>query len=207
MNNTISKFKQLKWVEPLDKAAWILITVLTVLIGIVLLTGDRTTPQVKEFSWQNKQIGAEDMGLLLTFNRPMNRESVEKNFQIDPPLPGKISWAGRRMAYTLSEPVPYGTPFSVQLKGARDHLYGDKLGTLIQPFNGFFRSRDRAFAYIGVQENQEGKLVLVNLSEKEPKPIILTPEDLVVLDFKIYPKGDKILFSAINKYEQKQGSI
>ena len=207
MNNTISKFKQLKWVEPLDKAAWILITVLTVLIGIVLLTGDRTTPQVKEFSWQNKQIGAEDMGLLLTFNRPMNRESVEKNFQIDPPLPGKISWAGRRMAYTLSEPVPYGTPFSVQLKGARDHLYGDKLGTLIQPFNGFFRSRDRAFAYIGVQENQEGKLVLVNLSEKEPKPIILTPEDLVVLDFKIYPKGDKILFSAINKSEQKQGSI
>jgi hypothetical protein len=204
MNNNLSKFKRLKWVQPLDQAAWILMTVLTILIGIVLLTGDRTIPQVREFTWQNKQIGSEDMGFLIDFNRPMNRESVEKNLQIDPPLRGKMSWAGRRMAYTLSEPVPYGTPFSVQLKGARDHLYGDKQGTLIQPFNGFFRSRDRAFAYIGVQGNEEGRLILVNLSQKEPKPIPLTPEDLVVLDFQPYPKGDNILFSAINKSEQKK---
>ncbi len=123
MNSLTSKFKNLKWVQPLDQAALILIIVLTVLIGIVLLTGDRTTPKVKEFTWQNKQIGAEDMGFIMVFNRPMNRESVENNLQIDPPLSGKMSWAGRRMAYTLSEPVPYGTPFSVQLKGARDHLY------------------------------------------------------------------------------------
>jgi len=207
MNSLTSKFKNLKWVQPLDQAALILIIVLTVLIGIVLLTGDRTTPKVKEFTWQNKQIGAEDMGFIMVFNRPMNRESVEKNLQIDPPLSGKMSWAGRRMAYTLSEPVPYGTPFSVQLKGARDHLYGEKQGTLIEPFTGFFRSRDRAFVYIGVQGNEEGRLILVNLSQKEPKPIPLTPEDLVVLDFEPYPKGDRILFSAITKSGQKQGLI
>ncbi len=207
MNNFTTKLKKLKWVQPLDRAALILMMVLTILIGIVLLTGDRTTPKVKEFSWQNKQIGAEDMGFLIAFNRPMNRESVEKNLQIDPPLPGKMSWAGRRMAYTLSEPIPYGTPFSVQLKGARDHLYGDKQGTLIEPFTGFFRSRDRAFTYIGVQGTEEGRLILVNLSQNEPKPIPLTPEDLVVLDFKPYPKGDRILFSAISKTEQKQGLL
>ncbi len=45
---------------------------------------------------------------VLTFDRPMDHASVEKNLVIDPPLPGKLSWAGRRLAYTLTSPIPYG---------------------------------------------------------------------------------------------------
>lgn len=207
MQNFTNKLKNLKWVQPLDRVAIILMLILTVLIGIVLLTGDRTSPKIKEFTWQNKQIGAEDTGFVLTFNRPMDRKSVEENLRIDPPLRGKISWAGRRMAYTLLEPAPYGTPFSVQLQGAQDRLYGNYEGQLIEPFTGYFRSRDLAFVYIGVEEKQEGRLVLVNLSQKSPQPKPLTPENLVVLDFEPFPKGDRILFSAISQTEQSQGLI
>lgn len=207
MQNISNKFKNLKWVQPLDRVAVVLMLVLTVLIGIVLLTGDRTSPKVKEFTWQNQQIGSEDKGFVITFNRPMDRKSVEENLRIDPPLPGKISWAGRRMAYTLLEPAPYGTPFSVQLQGAKDKLYGNYQGQLIDPFTGYFRSRDLGFVYIGVEGQQEGRLILVNLSQQSPQPKPLTPEDLVVLDFESFPKGDRILFSAISKTEQAQGLI
>jgi hypothetical protein len=197
----------LKNSQPVDRVATALMIVLTVLIGMMLLTGDRTTPRVREFSWNNKNIGAFDTGFILTFNRPMNRESVERNLRIDPPLPGKISWAGRRMAYTLVEPAPYGTPFSVQLQDARDQLYAGNQGRVIEPFTGYFRTRDRAFAYIGVTGDQEGRLMLVNLSQESPQPIALTPPELVVLEFEPYPDGDQILFSAISREDQMRGQF
>lgn len=197
----------LKNSEPVDRVAIALMIVLTVLIGMMLLSGDRSTPKVREFSWNNKHISALDTGFILTFNRPMNRESVERNLRIDPPLPGKISWAGRRMAYTLVEPAPYGTPYSVQLKDASDQLYAGNTGQVIEPFTGYFRTRDRAFAYIGVTGNQEGRLILVNLSQESPQPIALTPDDLMVLEFEPYPDGDQILFSAISRKDQAQGKF
>ncbi|HEY9836416.1 MAG TPA: Ig-like domain-containing protein, partial [Vampirovibrionales bacterium] len=91
---------QKKFSQPLDRAAIALIAVLTVAIALLLFGGDSTAPRVREFSWQNKQVSAKDRAFIMTFSRPMDRQSVEDNLKIDPPVPGKISWAGRRMAYT-----------------------------------------------------------------------------------------------------------
>jgi len=199
----IGQFKQ-----PIDRMAIILMLVLSVLIGLLLLSGDRTAPRVREFTWQNKQIGAEDTGFILTFFRPMNHSSVEENLKIEPPLPGKFSWAGRRMAYTLNNPAPYGVTYTLKLAGATDKYFGENnqnKGTLIQPFSGSFRSRDRAFAYIGVTGETESRLMLVNLSSSDSKPIPLTPKDLVVTDFKAYPNSDRILFSATDRSQAQAG--
>lgn len=207
MSSLTSKFRHFaEKSQPLDRAAMTLMLVLAVLIIALVFSGDRTTPRVREFSWANKQVGAEDKAFLLTFNRPMDREAVSQNLRIDPPLPGKISWAGKRMAYTLLDPVPYGTPFSVQLRGVTDQLYDDQEGQLIEPFTGYFRSRDRAFAYIGVEGEYQGQLMLVNLSQ-DPTPIALTPKDLVVIQFEPYPRGDRILFSAIARNERTTGQF
>jgi hypothetical protein len=171
-------------------------------MGLLLLSGDRTAPKVREFTWENKQIGAEDTGFILTFFRPMNHSSVEENLKLEPPLPGKFSWAGRRMAYTLQDPAPYGVTYTVKLAGATDKYFGDNnqnKGTPMQPFSSSFRSRDRAFAYIGVQGETESRLMLVNLTSSDSKPIPLTPKDLVVTDFKPYPDSDLILFSATDR--------
>jgi hypothetical protein len=97
--------------------------VLSLLISILLLSGDRAAPRVRDFSWQDKQVGVEDSAFTLTFSRPMNHASVEANLQINPPIPGKFSWAGRRMAYTFVSALPYGTKYQVQLKGAKDQQF------------------------------------------------------------------------------------
>ncbi|MEG4912968.1 hypothetical protein [Microcoleus sp. B7-D4] len=193
----IGPFKQ-----PIDRTAIFLMLVLSVLIGLLLLSGDRTAPRVREFTWENKQIGAEDTGFILTFFRPMNQSTVEENLKLEPPLPGKFSWAGKRMAYTLKDPAPYGVTYTLKLAGATDKYFGEKnqnKGTLMQPFSSSFRSRDRAFAYIGVQGETESRLMLVNLTSSDSKPIPLTPKDLVVTDFKPYPESDRILFSATDR--------
>ncbi|NEP41765.1 MAG: hypothetical protein F6K35_22035, partial [Okeania sp. SIO2H7] len=187
--------------QPLDRVAITLILGLTVLICLLFVSGGSTTPKVKDFSWQDKKIGAEDTAFILNFNRPMNHASVEKNLTIEPPLPGKVSWAGRRMAYTILEPAPYGNQYKVKLSGAKEKFYGLDQGEVMQPFQGLFRSRDRAFAYIGFQGEEKGRLILINLTKKQ-RPIILSPKNLEVMDFKFFPQGEKILFSAVEKQNE-----
>jgi hypothetical protein len=179
--------------QPIDRVAIVLIVALSLLIGILLLSGNHASARVRDFSWQGKQIGADDTAFTLTFSRPMEHTSVEANLRIEPPLLGKVSWAGRRMAYTLNAPAPYGTQFQVQLQNAQDRFAVSQRGSL-QPFTGTFQTHDRAFAYIGVSGEEAGRLVLFNLNQQQKQ--ILTPKDMVVMDFKAYPQGDRLLFAA-----------
>ncbi|MGA9379652.1 MAG: Ig-like domain-containing protein, partial [Phormidium sp.] len=195
-----------KFIYSLDRIAIALIVGLTIAIAILLFYGDHSVPRVRSFNWQDKQIGVEDDRFVITFTRPMDRASVETNLQINPPLPGKFSWAGRRLVYTVISPAPYGTEYQLNLQKATDkYSNSQKSAAILSPFNARFRTRDRAFAYIGVEGQNSGQLMLVNLSASEPKPIVLTPPDLVVSEFKPYPQGDRILFLANDRNSQRQG--
>jgi hypothetical protein len=184
-----------KLLQPIDRLALGVMLLLLLLIGLLLLSGDHTAPRVRDFSWQGKQVSTQDTAFILTFSRPMNHDSVEANLQITPKIPGKISWAGRRMAFTPMAPIPYGIKYQVQLKDATEQFPGSNAkGKPIEPFTGTFSTRDRVFAYIGVEKEEQGRLLLYNLTQA--KKTVLTPPDLAVIDFKPYPDGDKILFSA-----------
>lgn len=186
------------WVQPLDRVAIAVMVVLMFAIGIALLSGEHSTPRIRQFSWNGQRIGVEDTAFILTFNRPMNRQSVESNLRIEPELPGKFSWAGRRMAYTLEQPAPYGESFQLSLSNATDRYSETQVDRPeIEPFQTTFQSRDRAFVFIGTQGGEAGRLVLYNLTQKSSQ--LLTPENLSVLDFEAYPQGDRILFSAVDK--------
>ncbi|MEA5596108.1 Ig-like domain-containing protein [Rivularia sp. UHCC 0363] len=183
------------FLQPFDRVALGLILALTVLIGLIILQGDGVKPSVRSFSWENAKIGADDISFNLNFSRPMDIKSVEKNLKIEPPLAGKISWAGRRMVYTLLTPAPYGERYTVELQNAKDKFATlKKTEKFIQPFVGTFRSRDRVILYLGAEAQERGRLVLYNLTQEQKT--LLTPKDLVVLDFEAFPDGEKILFSA-----------
>ncbi|WP_414575161.1 hypothetical protein [Anabaena sp. CCY 9402-a] len=183
------------FLQPLDRVAIAWMLLLSLLIGLLILQGDVVAARVRDFTWQSQQIGAEDISFTLTFSRPMNIKSVEDNLKIEPPLAGKISWAGRRMVYTLLTPAPYGTNYKVELQGAKDRFADPEDNKLvIQPFSGQFSTRDRVILYIGADQEDKGRLVLYNLTEDQKK--VLTPKELVVMDFKAFPDGEKILFSA-----------
>ncbi len=199
-------------IQPLDRFAIALMLLLSLLIGVMILQGDVVTSRVRDFiwqhqetetkdislsnsNWQNEKIGAEYNRFALTFSRPMDTKSVEDNLKIDPPLAGKFSWAGRKMFYTLLTPAPYGTTYKVQLQGARDKFAEqERKKRTIAPFSAKFQTRDRIMLYIGADKEEQGRLVLYNLTQE--KNNILTPKDLVVMDYKPFPEGEKILFSA-----------
>ncbi|MCS6812619.1 MAG: hypothetical protein NZ772_03465 [Cyanobacteria bacterium] len=184
--------------QPLDKIAIPFMLALCLLIGVLAWTGEHAAARVRDFSWQDKDIGALDRAFILSFTRPMDHASVEANLQIAPPLPGKISWAGRRMAYTLLAPPPYGEKFQLTLQDAyeRSVTTGTRRNVM-QPFLATFESRDRAFAYIGVEGEEAGRLVLSNLTKR--MKVVLTPKNLLVTDFDIFPDAQRILFAAIDR--------
>jgi hypothetical protein len=191
--------------QPLDRVAITAMAILAILIGVLVGGGDHTTPLVRGFNWQDKSVGIEDTAFTLTFNRAMDWPSVQKHLQITPHLSGKLSWAGRRLAYTLTQPIPYGTQFQVKLAHVEEagRIPNDR-GKAMQPFSGQFRSRDRAYCYLGVNGEEAGRLILNNLTQKQKT--ILTPLDLVVLEFQPYPYGDRILFSATTRASEAQGN-
>ncbi len=189
----------------IDKIALSLIFSLTILI-IFLTWGVNscgnnclfhTGAKVRYFSWNNKVIGAEDQAFILTFDRPMDQETVEKNLIIEPPLSGKFSWAGRKVAYTLLTPAPYGNSYKVILNAAKEKF---NQTTEMKPFVGEFTTRDRAFVYIGIDQEIRGKLVLYNWTKD--KKIILTPDNLIVTEFKPFSQGNKILFLAVDQSKE-----
>ncbi|MDJ0898322.1 MAG: Ig-like domain-containing protein [Xenococcus sp. MO_188.B8] len=199
-------------IQAIDKIAIALIMTLSCLIGFVVWGTNacgsncpfQVKPQVTQFSWQDKKIGSEDRAFLLTFNRPMDRDSIEANLVIEPPLPGKISWSGNKLAYTLNAPAPYGENYRLFIEDGQQQFTGGKQsGEKIQPFFGKFHSRDRAFAYIGNQGKEQGRLILYNWTQQEKT--ILTPPDLIVFDFEPYHQSDRILFSAANKQDGIDG--
>lgn len=178
--------------HPLDRLVVGLIAALWLVLGLLLIWGDRTQPQVRDFSWTKESVGAEDTAFTLTFNRPMNWDSVSKQIQISPALPGKTSWSGRRLAYTLTQPIAYGQSFQLKLDGATAAA-----GGTVTPFSTQFKSRDLAFAYLGINGDEAGRIILYNLTQN--KKTVLTPANLAVQHFKAYPKGDRLLFTATER--------
>ncbi|MBE7381132.1 MAG: hypothetical protein F6J95_006955 [Leptolyngbya sp. SIO1E4] len=181
---------------PLDRVAKSLMAGLVAAGFALVALGDHATARVQEFSWQAHTVGAENTAFVITFSRPMDPQSVEANLTVVPELPGRISWAGRRMAYTLDIPIPYGETFELALPEARDRFSTESQEAPFEAFTGTFQSRDRAMAYIGTQGEETGRLVWVNFSQGGD-PVILTPPELTVLDFETYPLSDRLLFSAV----------
>ncbi|MEY3222337.1 MAG: hypothetical protein RLZZ203_1193, partial [Cyanobacteriota bacterium] len=187
--------KSSQFIQPLDRIAIAVMLLLSLLIGLMIWQGDAVKPSVRNFTWEKQQIGANDLSFSLTFSRPMDTKSVEENLKIDPPLAGKPSWAGRRMAYTLLTPAPYGTNYQIKLEQAKDkYSQAEGKNRLMQPFTGTFSTRNRVILYIGTNPEVQGQLVLYNLTQGQKK--VLTPKDLTVMDFEPFPNGEKIVFSA-----------
>jgi hypothetical protein len=182
--------------QPIDRYAIGLSALLSIAIAILMGIGDRTLPEVKDFSWQDRKIDASNISFVLTFNRPMDRDSVERNLKIDPPLEGKISWSSRRMSYTPLSPAQYGQSYSIKLENAYDRFGNEsRQRAAIAPFTGNFSTPSPRFAYIGSQAEEKGRVVLYDILQKQKR--ILTPENVTVTDFRIYPDRQKIIFGAI----------
>jgi hypothetical protein len=143
--------------------------------------------RVSNFSWQNRTISSLDRQFTIDFDRPVDRRQIESSLQIQPPLKGTVSWSGNKLFYTLTEIPLAETKFKIK-------LLGDKT---IESFNSNFKTRDRLFAYLGINEEESDKIVIYNYTRKRKE--IITPKDLIVTEFRVIAGGAKIIFFAYDR--------
>ncbi|AFY38551.1 hypothetical protein Lepto7376_2261 [[Leptolyngbya] sp. PCC 7376] len=186
-----------------DKIVLGSIFVLSLLVALLWGFGDRQPISVQQFSWEGKQVSVADKFFSFSLNQAIDPDFVEANLSIDPLLPGRLSWTGKKFFYTLTDLPIYGQEYQLKLAAPEDsdseqeeeEKTEEILPFTFEPFLTRFQSRDRAFAYIGTEGDDRGRLILFNLTKQEKS--ILTPADLTVLDFEAYPDGDRLLFAAI----------
>ncbi|MDJ0509558.1 MAG: hypothetical protein QNJ64_09940 [Crocosphaera sp.] len=208
-------FKIKTFIKKLNQFDWIVIGCILILIfsiATLLVKGEQVPLQVSYFSWQGRKVGVKDKSFTLSFNRSVDTNSVEKNLIIEPPLPGRIVWQGRTLIYTLNDLPIYGTNYQIklELENVQPKNESQNRESSLNSFSSLFSTRDRVFAYIGIEGEEKGRLILYNLTNlnqnlNQPKKTILTPQDLVVTDFRIYPDSEKILFSAFEPTFRNQG--
>ncbi len=102
--------------------------VLLLLIGLLLIVGDRVGPRITGFNYADRLIEPARQQLRFTFSRPMDQASVEGGFSIEPSTDGGISWSGRTMVFTPSPEYIYlpRTKYVIRFDSGRD-VYGKKL--------------------------------------------------------------------------------
>jgi hypothetical protein len=176
------------------------IFVLTLCVALVWGFGDRTPLRVQQFSWEGQQISVRDESFTLSLSQAVDPHWVAEHLSIEPLLPGKLSSVGKKFFYTLTELPIYGQDYQIKLatpatNTKSDPDEADTPAPVIEPFLSRFKTRDRVFAYIGTEDTERGRLILFNLTQQQKS--ILTPADLVVLNFETYPEGDRLLFTAI----------
>jgi hypothetical protein len=206
----------------LDRAALTLMGILMALTVILLAIGDRSAPYVREFSWKDRPVGAEDAAFALRFSRSMDRPKVEAQLMIKPEpsnpqsklipisqvLPGKVSWSGKKMLYTLNLPVPYGNSYELRLQDVKAaNNTGEAIGQIIAPFTQTFAAREKMFGYLGTDDAERGRLLIKRFSSSADQsaaaPVAITPPDYLVKDFRFTPAGEGVYFSALPANDSK----
>lgn len=152
--------------------------ILIILIAGVLWRGDRTYPYVRANNLAEvTEVSPDHRQITLTFNREMDKKSVEENFQLSPDAEGQFSWVGRRMAYSFSEPLAYDQSYELTLADAHD----SNGQPLQEPFVLNFSTPPQSLFYL----NQNAQLVRQKIESGGAEP--LSPEGLEVVDYRMHP--------------------
>lgn len=69
--------------------------------------------------------------LSMTFDQPVNKESVEKGWSISPSVNGSFSWRNNTVYYTLSNNLAYGTKYTITIPAGIVSIYGYNSNTSI----------------------------------------------------------------------------
>jgi Tol biopolymer transport system component len=130
----------------------------------------------------------------VTFAAPMDRESVEARFSIEPTVTGSFVWTGNRMHFLASEPVRPGTTIAVRIEPGARSLAGRTLRQAIEARYPVRRARLLFLSPAGF----ESELYLAP-SEPGATPQQLTRSGGRVREYAAAPDGRRIVYSAANE--------
>ncbi len=157
-----------------------LLVLLAMACVVLIVVGLNAPPRVLGYQLLLPSQGSTLTQIVITFNRPMDRHSVEGGFEITPQVSGKYSWSGRSFVFTPDETLQYDQHFEVKLSANAVDEDGRHLS---EDMRYVFNTPQLQFVYVGVDGDEAGRLVLSDFDGKERD--ILTPEGLHIDKFAV----------------------
>lgn len=174
---------------------WKLASILIVALVVGgLIIGWQLAPHIEDIDPAKKSLSGRQP-LKITFSRPMNPDSLESNFVLDPSIRGKFSWTEMfdEVTFTPDKPWPSGKTISVQISsGARSKI---RL-PLLRNRSWTIQVSPILLAYLWPADSKS-TLYLVNPDTGDNQT--LTAEDSGILDYTVTPDGLAIIYSVLNE--------
>ncbi|HMR01626.1 MAG TPA: Ig-like domain-containing protein, partial [Candidatus Gracilibacteria bacterium] len=124
----------------------------------------------------------------ITFNRAMDRRSVEQAFKVDPPLEGVFLWHGNTVSYELENLPHYDQSITLTINASARDTNGK---TLTKPFVTSIQTAPVQILYLGSSQEELDRLILYNPETKHKQ--ILTQPDFAIEQFAEIPQSKDIL--------------
>ena len=159
-----------------------------IVVGLGAMAAFFGLPRVTAVSPEGE--GASSLApIVITFNRPMNHETVESRFKVEPAVPGAFSWDGNSVRFTPDGEWPPGT---IQASLAAGAASDNGLPLLVETGWEFSTGTPRV-AFL-LKTNEVANVWMIGLDGGEPMQI--THETLGVDDFAVSPDGTQIVYVA-----------
>jgi hypothetical protein len=102
--------------ERFDLIVWSVMLALGLMTGLVLLRGDQVGVRVSGLVPAPDSTGVSTRTTIrLTFGEQMDQASVERRFQVTPPLAGTLSWRGKTLIWRPGESLTAEVRYVVTL--------------------------------------------------------------------------------------------
>jgi Tol biopolymer transport system component len=175
----------------LDRVAGLLAGALLAAIALTVLAGDRVGVRVTRYG---PEVTARPLStVLLQFSEDMAKETLDGRLEIDPTVPGRVSWTGRTLSFAPVNPLEVGATYRVRLRAGAQSQSGREVR---EELAFSFRVVGPRIAYLGPVGSHVQDVWL--LEPRGGPPIRLTHSETGVLGFDVSPDGSRIAYAEGN---------
>ena len=170
---------------------------LLLVLGFIILMGDRIGARVTDFSPTDGGFAAPGAEIRITFNQGMERESIEDNLSITPETTGTIRWRTNTMIFVPDLPLIAGQTYTIELGDDARSLTGRKLN---EHLRWTFTTQASQVFYLAPANDVQRSLWSVN-SDGTDRREVFAPE-YGVFQFASSADGSQIAVTVFNEGRQ-----
>ncbi len=172
--------------DAFDRLVLGIAAVLIALTGGVIALGDRVGVQVIEYTPGPDSHPAITSPITISFDLPMETDSVEASFSLQPDTGGSFNWQDNTLVFTPDQVFQSGETYKVSIGEGALSTSGRKL----QPLDWSFTPRDPGILYLAPTDVQIRSLWFQTLDDSPQQEVLRS--DYGVFDFAPRPDGEQI---------------
>lgn len=185
-------------IDPFDRYMLAVVGTLLLVLSAIIALGDNIGANVDDVSPSDGALVANSTDIRITFEQPMDRDSVAEAFSIEPDVEGTFRWRINTMIFTPDVPLIAGEDYVFRLSKSARSLTGRRLN---EPIEVAFTTQVTTVYYLAPANSQLRSLWAVN-SDGSDAHEVFAPEN-GIFQFAPSPDGSRI---AVTVFSEERNS-